>query len=189
VLDDGRLTDSMGRTVSFKNTLIVMTSNLGSDAIVELGDGDEQLLRDRVMDALHGFFRPEMLNRIDETVIFRRLNREHIQKIVRLQLKGLSKRLGDRDLSISFSDSAVAAIAEEGYNPAFGARPVTRSIRKLVEDPLSYRLIAGDFVGASEIRVDTAPEGSKDLLSFTGDTAPEAVTTKDGEAASAAKTP
>jgi len=167
VLDEGRLTDSMGRVVSFKNTLIVMTSNLGSEAIVELADAPEAVMRDKVMEALHGFFRPEMLNRIDDTVIFRRLTQEHIVQITRLQLKELSKRLVDKNLTISFTDAALHVLATEGYTPAFGARPVKRAIRQLVEDPLSYKMIAGDFAGASGIAVDEAAEGSETRLSFT----------------------
>ncbi|TNF37118.1 MAG: AAA family ATPase, partial [Deltaproteobacteria bacterium] len=167
VLDEGRLTDSMGRVVSFKNTLIVMTSNLGSEAIVELADAPEEVMRAKVLEALFGFFRPEMLNRIDDTVIFRRLNREHIVQITRLQLKSLAKRLVDKNLTITFSDAALDVIAAEGFDPAFGARPVKRSIRQLVEDPLSYRIIAGDFRGASGIAVDAAPAGSETRLSFT----------------------
>jgi len=166
VLDEGRLTDSMGRKVSFKNTLIVMTSNLGASAIVDLADGDEQLMRDKVMEALHGFFRPEMINRIDETVVFRRLDRVHIEQIVRLQLRGLGRRLEDRSLALEVTDAAVAALAEEGYNPAFGARPVARSIRRLLENPLSFEMISGRLRGARGVRVDVASEGPEPL-SFT----------------------
>ena len=175
VLDEGRLTDSMGRVVSFKNTLIVMTSNLGSAAIVELADAPEQVMRDKVAEALHGFFRPEMLNRIDDTVIFRRLVHEHIVQITRLQLKELGKRLVDRNLTLSFSEAALQIIAEAGYTPAYGARPVKRAIRQLVEDPLSYRMIAGDFAQASGIAVDVAPDGAATRLAFTALTAGEVV--------------
>ncbi len=166
VLDEGRLTDSMGRTVSFKNTLIVMTSNLGSSAIVD-PDLDDQTMRDKVMEALHSFFRPEMLNRIDDTVIFHRLSRDSIKFIVKLQLGGLKKRLAERKLSVDITDAAIDVLAEEGYNPAFGARPVKRAIRQLVEDPLAYELIAGNFKDAAGVAIDVAPEGSKHRLSFT----------------------
>jgi ATP-dependent Clp protease ATP-binding subunit ClpB len=154
VLDEGRLTDSMGRTVSFKNTLIVMTSNLGSDAIVELADAPESEMRAKVQESLDGFFRPEMLNRIDESVIFRRLTRTDIERIVSLQLQGLGKRLGEQHLKLEFTPRALSQLATAGYHPAYGARPVNRAIRRLVEDPLSYALIAGDFKGASGIEVD-----------------------------------
>ncbi|MCA9514352.1 MAG: AAA family ATPase, partial [Myxococcales bacterium] len=162
VLDDGRLTDSMGRVVSFKNTLIVMTSNLGADAIVELADAPEEEMRAAVMKALHGFFRPEMLNRIDEQVIFRRLTRDHVAQIVRLQLKDLEKRLAERKLTLEVTDGAIDVLVREGYTPQFGARPVARAIRKLIEDPLSYRIIAGDFASASGVVVE--PDG--DALRF-----------------------
>jgi len=157
VLDDGRLTDSMGRAVSFKNTLIVMTSNLGSEAIVELADAPDKDMRAAVQAAIGEFFRPEMLNRIDDQVIFRRLTKTDIVRIVRLELDGLGKRLADQNLTLSLSPAALERIAEEGYDPAFGARPVHRAIRRLVEDPLSYALIAGSFKGAQGIEVDRDP--------------------------------
>jgi len=154
VLDEGRLTDSMGRTVSFKNTLIVMTSNLGSDAIVELADAPESEMRAQVQRSLDTFFRPEMLNRIDESVIFRRLTREDILRIVELQLKSLAKRLGGQGLKLEVTPRALAQIGVAGYDPAYGARPINRAIRKLVEDPLSYALIAGVFKGSPGVMVD-----------------------------------
>ncbi len=157
VLDEGRLTDSMGRVVSFKNSLIVMTSNLGSAAIVELADEPEAVMRKHVQDALEGFFRPEMLNRIDDTVIFRRLTKEDIVRIADLNLKGLSKRLLDQGLVLEITPAAMNRVADEGYDPAFGARPVNRAIRRLVEDPLSYELIAGTYKGAKGILVDVDP--------------------------------
>ena len=157
VLDEGRLTDSMGRVVSFKNSLIVMTSNLGSAAIVELADQPESVMRKKVQEALEEFFRPEMLNRIDDTVTFRRLTREDIIRIAELQLKSLGKRLADQGLTLKMSDAAMNRVADEGYDPAFGARPVNRAIRRLVEDPLSYALIAGTFKGARGIEVDLDP--------------------------------
>jgi len=162
VLDDGRLTDSMGRTVAFNNTIIIMTSNLGSTQIVEVAEreGSYQELRDAVMDALHGFFRPEMLNRIDELCIFNRLDRDSIKKIVRLQLRSLGKRLKEQGLSLETTDAAVAVLAEEGYDPAFGARPVKRALRTLVEDPMALRIIAGDFKGATRVMVDADGEGN-----------------------------
>jgi ATP-dependent Clp protease ATP-binding subunit ClpB len=157
VLDDGRLTDSMGRVVSFKNTLIVMTSNLGSSAIMDAADEPEQVLRAKVQEALMGFFRPEMLNRIDDTVIFRRLTKDDVIRIATLQLKGLSKRLADQGQELIITPPALERIAEEGFDPAFGARPVNRAIRRLVEDPLSFELIAGTFKGASGIEVSLDP--------------------------------
>jgi ATP-dependent Clp protease ATP-binding subunit ClpB len=161
VLDEGRLTDSMGRTVSFRNTLIVMTSNLGADAIVDLAEAPEAEMRAAVQAALDGFFRPEMLNRIDETVTFRRLTREDVLRIVQLQLGGLSKRLGDQGLAFELTPRALSQLCDAGYNPAYGARPVNRAIRRLVEDPLSYALIAGTFKGARGVQVDAASDAPR----------------------------
>ena len=162
VLDDGRLTDSMGRMVSFKNTLIVMTSNLGSEAIVELADAPEKEMRAAVQDAIQEFFRPEMLNRIDDLVIFRRLSKADVVRIVQLELDGLAARLRDQSLTLTLSQAALDRIADEGYDPAFGARPVNRAIRRLVEDPLSFALIAGTFKGALGIEVDRDPTETND---------------------------
>ncbi len=170
VLDDGRLTDSMGRTVSFTNTVVIMTSNLGSAAILEAAGGPDDDVRAAVMKALHGFFRPEFLNRVDETVIFNRLSREDIQKIVRLQVRSLGKRLAERGLAFEVTDAAVERLAELGYDPAFGARPVKRALRQHVEDDLAIKLIAGDFKGARGVRVDVAPPsvdgGAADAFAF-----------------------
>jgi ATP-dependent Clp protease ATP-binding subunit ClpB len=161
VLDEGRLTDSMGRTVSFRNTLIVMTSNLGADAIVELAEAPEAEMRAAVQTALDGFFRPEMLNRIDETVTFRRLTRDDVTRIVQLQLGGLGKRLAEQGLGFELTPRGLAQLCDAGYNPAYGARPVNRAIRKLVEDPLSYALIAGTFKGSRGVLVDSASDAPR----------------------------
>ena len=153
VLDDGRLTDSMGRTVSFKNSLIIMTSNLGSGAIVDAVDQSEEEMKAKVQEAIGGFFRPELINRIDEVVIFNRLDEEAIKKIVGIHVRELGSRLKLQGYLLEVSDEATALLAREGYDPAFGARPVKRALRKYVEDPLSLKLIAGDFKGAAGIRV------------------------------------
>lgn len=118
------------------------------------------------MDALHAFFRPELLNRIDEVVVFNRLGREEIRKIVALEVRGLEKRLRERELTLTLSEAAIDVLAEEGYDPAFGARPVRRALRKLVEDPLAVQLIAGDYKDAGGIYVDAAPKGSDTPLTF-----------------------
>ena len=162
VLDDGRLTDSMGRTVSFKNTLLVMTSNLGSGAIFEAAERPPDEMRAAVMEALHGFFRPEMLNRLDDILIFDRLGRDEIRAIVGLQIGSLAKRLAGLGLRLVVSDAAVDVLAEAGYDPAYGARPVKRAIRQLIEDPLSFELIAGTYEGAAGVRVDVPAVGSPD---------------------------
>ena len=166
VLDDGRLTDSMGRTVSFANTILVMTSNLGSAAIVDRIDEGDDAVRAAVQEALQDFFRPEMLNRIDDVVVFRQLDRDAIKAIVRLELGDLVKRLGARDLSFEVSESAIALLAEEGFDPAFGARPVRRAIRQHVEDPLAYELIAGTFESAAGVYVDLSADDTEGTLTF-----------------------
>jgi ATP-dependent Clp protease ATP-binding subunit ClpB len=160
VLDDGRLTDSMGRTVSFKNALIIMTSNIGSSAIVELADEPEEKMRAKVQESLHEFFRPELINRIDDVVIFNRLDKESIMKIVALQIRSLAKRLVTQELTLEVTDDAIAFLSEEGYDPAFGARPVKRAIRQWIEDPLSVKLIAGDLKESKGVRVSTNKDGS-----------------------------
>ena len=157
VLDDGRLTDSMGRTVSFTNAIIIMTSNLGSAAIVDI-EGEAEM-RAAIQEALHAFFRPELLNRIDDVVTFGRLDRTSIRKIVRLQLAELDERLAARGLPLTVTDQAIDVLAREGYDPAFGARPVRRAVRSLIEDPLAYELIAQTFAGAAGIRVDAGAGG------------------------------
>ncbi|MCB9730679.1 MAG: AAA family ATPase [Deltaproteobacteria bacterium] len=166
VLDDGRLTDSMGRVVSFTNTLLVMTSNLGSQAILDAEDGNDQAMRAAVEEAVHRFFRPEMLNRIDELVIFNRLDSVAIEQITRLQLQSVARRLEGRGLTLAFDDAAVSLIAEAGYDPDYGARPVKRAVRALVEDPLALRIIGGELEGCTGVRVTVAPPGSEERLSF-----------------------
>lgn len=153
VLDDGRLTDGQGRVVDFKNTIIIMTSNLGSDMILESAAGQEKELREKLDALLKSHFRPEFLNRIDEIVMFNRLGKEHIESIVRLQLERVAKRLEDRRISIEFTDDAVAYIADKGYNPSFGARPVKRAVQSFVENPLSKKLLEGSFADGASIKV------------------------------------
>ena len=161
VLDDGRLTDSMGRVVNFNNTVIIMTSNLGSGAIIDAAqDADQARINESVDKALRGFFRPEMLNRIDETVIFNRLERDHIRRIVKLQLRELKQRLAAKGIKLTLDDDALELLAERGYDPAYGARPVKRAIRQLIEDPLAALLISGEFSEADTVQVtpdDTDP--------------------------------
>ncbi len=156
VLDDGRLTDGQGRTVDFKNTVIVMTSNLGSDKIQSLtADGAPDVeIEAAVRDVLRGHFRPEFLNRIDDTIVFSPLGREQIGRIVDLQLARLKTRLADRGLSLELSDAALKQIGDEGYDPLFGARPLKRVIQQRIENPLATKLLSGDFEGGETIMVD-----------------------------------
>lgn len=158
VLDDGRLTDGQGRVVDFKNTIIIMTSNLGSNLILEAGENNEtdsSKLKGEIDSLLKSTFRPEFLNRIDEIVMFNRLDRSCIGGIVKIQLERVSKRLEDRRIAIKFDDSAVNFIAEKGYDPAFGARPIKRAVQTWVENPLSKELLEGKFGEGSVINVSS----------------------------------
>lgn len=153
VLDDGRLTDGQGRVVDFKNTIIIMTSNLGSDFILESELGKEKELQEKLDRLLKNCFRPEFLNRIDEIVMFNRLGKECIEQIVKLQLYRVSERLKERRISIEFDKSSVSFIANKGYDPSFGARPVKRAIQTFVENPLSKLLLEGKFTEGTVIKV------------------------------------
>jgi len=154
VLDDGRATDGQGRTVDFRNTIVVMTSNLGSTAITGLGGDREEEMRDRVMDALRASFRPEFLNRIDEVVIFHGLTRDQIGEIVRIQLDLVGKRLADRQMSLSVTPAARDWIANRGYDPAYGARPLKRVIQKEVLDGLARMVLSGELRDGETVVVD-----------------------------------
>lgn len=158
VLDDGRLTDGQGRVVDFKNTIIIMTSNLGSNLILEAGENnvtDSSKLKGEIDSLLKSTFRPEFLNRIDEIVMFNRLDRSCIGGIVKIQLERVTKRLEDRRIAIKFDDSAVNFIAEKGYDPAFGARPIKRAVQTWVENHLSKELLEGKFGEGSVINVSS----------------------------------
>jgi ATP-dependent Clp protease ATP-binding subunit ClpB len=159
VLDDGRLTDGKGRTVDFRNTVVIMTSNVGSDLIQESsrrGESDERL-KDKLMDVLRHTFRPEFLNRVDETVVFKSLGKDEIEKIVDIQLKDLRKRLAERKLSLEVTPEAKAVLAERGYDPVFGARPLKRQIQRMIENPLAVEVLAGRFAEGDTIVVE--PDG------------------------------
>ena len=154
VFDDGRLTDNKGTTVSFKNTIIIMTSNLGSDLIANAEkEGDKARLEELVSNLLKGKFPPEFLNRIDETLIFRPLSKESLTKIVDLQLKDLADRLAEEELTLKVSDKTKAAIIEEGYDPDFGARPLKRAIQRILETPIARDIIAGKYPPGSTVAV------------------------------------
>jgi ATP-dependent Clp protease ATP-binding subunit ClpB len=145
ILDDGRLTDGHGRTVDFKNTVLIMTSNVGSQWIIDLGPGEEEQIQNRIQETLKVQFRPEFLNRIDEVIIFHQLSEEHIRKIVGLQVDILKKRLLERHVDIELSDEASHLLSKEGYDPAYGARPLKRTIQKRILDPLAVKVLAGEF--------------------------------------------
>ncbi len=159
VLDDGRLTDGQGRTVDFRNCVIIMTSNVGSHLIQEYGTTDYAKMRSMVLEALKETFKPEFLNRIDETVIYHPLEIAQIREIALIQLKDLVKRAAERHLTLEFSDRAGEYIAVQGYDPIYGARPLRRAIQRLVQDPLAMMILEGKFVEGSRILVDLAADG------------------------------
>jgi len=160
VLDDGRLTDGQGRTVDFKQTLIVLTSNLGAQALSQLPDGsDVTQARHDVMDAVRAHFRPEFLNRLDETIIFDRLGRGDMGGIVEIQLAKLAGRLSGRKIVLDLDDAAKLWLAEEGYDPVFGARPLKRVLQRALQDPLAGMLLAGDLLEGDRIAVSAGPDG------------------------------
>jgi ATP-dependent Clp protease ATP-binding subunit ClpB len=145
VLDDGRLTDGQGRTVDFRNTVIIMTSNLGSQWIQQYGASDYAKMRSMVMETLKESFKPEFLNRVDEVVIYHGLPLEQIKKIVEIQVKILLARLSERRITLIFTDKAKEYLAQEGYDPNYGARPLKRAIQRKVQDPLALMLLEGTF--------------------------------------------
>jgi ATP-dependent Clp protease ATP-binding subunit ClpB len=158
ILDDGRMTDGQGRTVDFKNTIIIMTSNVGSQWIQELGASNRDEMETLVTEALRSNFKPEFLNRIDETIIFQNLTREQIGEIVDIQMKTLVKRLAEKNIDIVLSDKIKLLLIEKGYDHTYGARPLKRAIQKYIENPLSLELLKGNFTEGSKIQVDADGE-------------------------------
>ena len=167
VLDDGRLTDGQGRTVDFKNTVIVMTSNIGSPIIQSMVGQDSQDIKDAVWDELKSHFRPEFLNRIDETVVFHGLDADHIASIAAIQLKILASRLTKMDLTLDVSPAALAELAKVGFDPVFGARPLKRAIQQRIENPLSKLLLEGKFLPKDTIAVNVDPVRAPGEFAFT----------------------
>ncbi len=165
ILDDGRLTDGQGRTVDFKNSVIIMTSNVGSNVISEHAltsespEEKEESVRALVMEALRAQFRPEFLNRLDEIIVFHSLSKEDIREIVRIQLERLTSRLEERNISLELTDAALDKLAEEGYDPVYGARPLKRTIQKEVQDKLAMSILEGAFTDGDTVKVDAAPDG------------------------------
>jgi ATP-dependent Clp protease ATP-binding subunit ClpB len=157
VLDDGRLTDGHGRVVDFKNTLIVMTSNIGSDMIQSMADENvpEFEIEAKVNELLKRAFRPEFLNRVDETIVFHRLRPEDLRDIARIQIGHLVRRLADRNIELALTDAAVEKLAADGYDPVYGARPLKRLIQQYVENPLAKRILSGEFNDGDAITADT----------------------------------
>ena len=160
VLDDGRLTDGQGRTVDFRNTVVVMTSNLGSQVIQELaGEENYAQMRAAVMEIVAGHFRPEFINRIDEAVVFHPLGRDQIRAIALIQVDYLRRRLADRDIGMEITDSALDRLGEAGFDPVYGARPLKRAIQHQLENPLAQEILAGKFAPGDAIQVDLAGDG------------------------------
>ena len=166
VLDDGRLTDGQGRTVDFKNTVIIMTSNLGSQMIQSMADQDYQLVKLAVMGEVKTHFRPEFVNRIDEVVVFHALGEANIKSIAAIQLQYLAKRLAAMDMQLELTDAAIAEIANAGFDPVYGARPLKRAIQSEIENPLAREILAGNFVAKDTVKVDA--KAGKILFSKTG---------------------
>src|SRR5512142_595425 len=163
MMDDGRLTDGKGRTVDFKNTVIIMTSNIGSQEIQRLAGrpvADVQAIREAALENLRAEFRPEFLNRVDEVVVFRPLTREHVGRIVEIQLGRLRKLLEDRRITLELSEAAREAIADAGYDPVYGARPLKRAIQRMIQDPLATKLLRGEFKPGDHVVVDEGPDGN-----------------------------
>jgi ATP-dependent Clp protease ATP-binding subunit ClpB len=171
VLDDGRLTDGQGRTVDFKNTVIVMTSNIGSHMIQSMVGQPAEDIKDAVWDELKNHFRPEFLNRIDETVVFHALDAQHIEKIAAIQLRILQARLARMDLTLDVSPAALAELAKVGFDPVFGARPLKRAIQQRIENPLSKLILEGRFLPKATIAVSVDPVHSPGVFEFGGATA------------------
>jgi len=165
ILDDGRMTDGKGRTVDFKNTILIMTSNLGSQLIMELGGKDNQAMRRGLDDLLHHHFKPEFLNRIDEIITFHALTRDNLSQIIEIQLGLLTARLEEQHLHLQLTAAAKEFLIEAGYDPTFGARPLKRTIQRYVQDALALKILAGGFAEGAQITVDRAGDGSG--LTFT----------------------
>ena len=164
ILEDGRLTDGKGRTVDFRNTVMVMTSNVGSTAIFELSNKDPERARKEAMEALRAAFRPEFINRIDEIVIFNPLGKEQLARIVGLLLKSVEKLLAERQITLQLTPAAEELLLREGYDPAYGARPLRRTIQRLIQDPLALQILEGKVLPGDHIRVDR--DGQKDAIRF-----------------------
>ncbi|MFW5989729.1 MAG: AAA family ATPase, partial [Desulfosudaceae bacterium] len=158
VLDDGRMTDGHGRTVDFKNTIIIMTSNIGSQMIQEMSGADPEAIKEQLEEVLRKNFRPEFLNRVDETIIFHNLDRDQIAKIVDIQVERLSCRTADRSIELILSDEARVFLANRGYDPVYGARPLKRAIQKYLENPLAMEILKGNIPENSIVNATVADD-------------------------------
>jgi ATP-dependent Clp protease ATP-binding subunit ClpB len=156
VLDDGRLTDGHGRTVDFRNTVLVMTSNLGSDLIQTMSGGEYDEMKSAVMNIVTTAFRPEFINRVDDAVVFHPLGKEQIKDIARIQLEILQRRVKEARIGLQFDEDSLAFLVEVGYDPVYGARPLKRAIQQYVENPLAEAILSGDYVGGDQVQASTA---------------------------------
>jgi len=154
ILDDGRLTDGQGRTVDFRNTVLIMTSNLGGQLIQEMSNRTFDEVRDAVLAVLRDHFRPEFLNRVDDIIVFKALTQEQLGAIVDIQLQRLQKRLDERKISLVVTDAARKLLIDGGWDPAYGARPLKRAIQRMVQDPLAMMLLEGKFSEGDTVEVD-----------------------------------
>jgi ATP-dependent Clp protease ATP-binding subunit ClpB len=154
ILDDGRLTDGKGRKVDFRNTVIIMTSNVGSAAIFELAGNDPKKAREEAMSALRETFRPEFLNRIDDIVMFSPLGKDQIERIIDLQMDSFMKRVAEKNVALTLTSAAKALLFREGYDPAYGARPMKRAIQRLIQDPLALKILDGEVKPGDTVVVD-----------------------------------
>jgi ATP-dependent Clp protease ATP-binding subunit ClpB len=164
ILEDGRLTDGQGRTVDFRNTVLIMTSNVGSTAIFELATRDPERARAEAMDALRDSFRPEFINRIDEIVIFNPLGKDQLERIVDLMLRGVEQLLAERKITFELTPAAKELLVREGYDPAYGARPLRRTIQRLIQDPLAMQILDGKVLPGDHILVDR--DGQNNAMRF-----------------------
>jgi ATP-dependent Clp protease ATP-binding subunit ClpB len=175
ILDDGRLTDGQGRTVDFKNTIVIMTSNIGSPRILDYRGGfaghEYERMKDAVLDEMRRHFRPEFLNRVDETIVFHALAEEHLKQIVEIQLGRLRARLEERHIRIELTDAARTHLVRSGYDSSYGARPLKRAIQKEVETPLARRILASEVQDGQLLLVDFDPV--REALTFTAAAATE----------------
>jgi ATP-dependent Clp protease ATP-binding subunit ClpC len=197
VLEDGRLTDSQGRTVDFKNTVIIMTTNLGTRDIakgVSLGfssggdtRSDYEKMKNKVTDQLKQHFRPEFLNRVDDTIVFPQLTPEEIVAIVDLEIAKLDKRLKDKDMGIELTPEAKSLLAKKGYDPVLGARPLRRTIQREIEDMLSEKILYGELKSGEIVVVDATGEGADDTFTFEGTPHPRSIEVPLVEAADSAE--
>jgi ATP-dependent Clp protease ATP-binding subunit ClpB len=154
VLDEGRLTDSQGHVVDFKNTIIILTSNLGGEILSSDENHDPEIMYEAVMNIVRASFRPEFLNRLDEIILFHKLSREHMADIVKIQLRSLEWSLKQQDIALVASDKALALLADKGFDPVYGARPLKRVIQRELQNELAKKLLAGDIMPGSKVSLD-----------------------------------